>query len=60
MKTHICQKWGKCGVPMPGKEYERFEDCYAQYQWNKKMARLLAKEPKSMKDFTFIPKGEGT
>ena len=35
-------------------------DCYVQAQWNKKMARLLAKEPKSMKGFTFMPKGKVT
>lgn len=29
-----------------------------QCAWNNKMARLLAKEPKSWKDFSFMPKGE--
>ncbi len=29
-------------------------------QWVKTMMRLLAKEPKSMRGFTFMPKGEVT
>ena len=35
-------------------------DCYAQHQWAKKMTALLAKEPKSMRGFSFMPKGEVT
>ena len=31
-----------------------------QCSWNNKMARLLAKEPKSWAGFTFMPKGEVT
>lgn len=30
----------------------------AQMQWNVKMQRLLAREPKSMRGFSFMPKGE--
>ena len=31
-----------------------------QCTWNNKMARLLAKEPKPLRGFSFMPKGEVT
>ncbi len=31
-----------------------------QCTWNNKMARLLAKEPKPMTGFSFMPKGDVT
>lgn len=49
MDKHTCKRSMKCRM---------YGDCYAQYQWNKKMQRLLAKEPKSLAGFSFMPKGE--
>ena len=57
ISRHYCAKCYVMGTFWDGSQ-QRFSDCSKQYQWNKKMVKLLAKEPKSLTGISFMPKGE--
>ena len=60
-KNHRCYGDARCHpFRSLGPKWFETTDCAVQAAWNKKMARLLAKEPKPMTGFSFMPKREVT
>lgn len=53
--NHKCKPFAKYGL-----SWADTIDCAKQAAWNIKMTKLLTKEPKSMRGFSFMPKGEVT